>query len=122
MKTVLPVSIQTIEQAKVFLTDLYNNGESYHPEDDAHDCMPLSVATAAECDQLNKLMEEIYDLPGNDGSHGNDMAFCPCGFLLSLDPDYNSGDNAEYHNTRVEQKHLAMLNETLEENDDPKIL
>lgn len=37
MKTTLPTAINTIEEAKTFLTELNTNGEAYHPEDDAHD-------------------------------------------------------------------------------------
>ena len=36
MKTHLPTSIKTIPEARDFLTALYTNGESFHPEDDAH--------------------------------------------------------------------------------------
>lgn len=86
MKTVLPAEIKTIEQAKTFLTDLYNNGESFHPEDSAHDIVWGACETPSFEDrqQLDVLMESIYDLPGNDGRHIN-LAFCPCGFLLDLD-------------------------------------
>jgi len=39
MKTTLPDSITTIDEAKKFLTDLHKNGESYNPEDNAKDCL-----------------------------------------------------------------------------------
>lgn len=91
MKTKLPDAITSIEEAKAFLTDLYNNGESYHPEDNAHDVdwnVPhnVTVPDFAECEHLNKLMDDIYKLPGNDNIES--MAFDPCEFLLHLDPDY----------------------------------
>lgn len=89
MKTTLPQAIATIEEAQAFLTELEGNGESFHPEDNAHNiqwhcCNP---PTAGEADLLNKLMQDIYDLPGNDGRH-IDLVFDPCEFLLMLDPDY----------------------------------
>lgn len=84
MKTKLPDAINTIDEAKQFLTDLHNNGEAFHPEDNAHDIIwngmnVSNVPTPAECDQLNKLMNDIYNLPGNDGDHAN-PEFDPCGF------------------------------------------
>lgn len=85
MKTVLPSSIETIEQAKAYLTDLYNNGEAYHPEDSAEGIawfLPFNqIPTDNECRQLNKLMDDIYRI-----AKGTD--FDPCEFLLELDPDY----------------------------------
>lgn len=80
MKTVLPENITTIAQAEEFLKALYINGESFHPEDDAHDVLWAVEPTSAECDQLNKLMEDIYALPGN---------FDPCEYILHLDPEYS---------------------------------
>lgn len=88
MKTVLPKRITTVEEAKSLLTDLYNNNESFHCEDDANDCLE-GIATKEEGDLLNKLMGDIYDLPGNDGKHDNSISFCPCEFLLNLDPEYS---------------------------------
>lgn len=85
MKTLLPTSITTIEQAKVFLTDLANNCEAYHPEDRALDCIS-HIATAEECFQCDKLMNDIYNLEGNNSAQ--DMIFDPCQFLLEIDPDY----------------------------------
>ena len=85
MKTPLPESITTIAQAKEFLTNLYNNGETYHPEDDATDLVG-SLFTQKEGEQLNKLMSEIYALEGNESAQS--MVFDPCQFLLELDPDY----------------------------------
>jgi hypothetical protein len=83
MKTVLPERINSIEEAKDFLTALYNNRESFHPEDDAHDILWDNDATPtpAECDNLNDLMSDIYGV-----AKGTD--FDPCGFILELDPNY----------------------------------
>lgn len=94
MKTVLPQSITTIDEAKKLLTDLYNNSESFHPEDDANEIMWQSIPdeqipTKAEGDLLNKLMADIYNLPGNENVQT--MVFDPCGFLLELDPEYKVG-------------------------------
>lgn len=48
MKTNLPAAITTIDEAKAFLTELHANGESYHPEDDAHDVELLEHITNIE--------------------------------------------------------------------------
>lgn len=85
MKTTLPTEITSVDAAKSLLTDLYNNGEAFHCEDDANDCL-AGIATKDEGDLLNKLMNDIYSLSGNEDA--SNMAFDPCGFLLSLDPEY----------------------------------
>ena len=63
MITTLPTSINTIEEAKAFLTELHKNGESYHPEDSAHDIINTEtnklVFTYDEALQLDRLMDEI---------------------------------------------------------------
>jgi hypothetical protein len=78
MKTTLPSKITTVEEAKEFLTALFDNNESYHPEDDAHDidwttCEP----TEEEKEQLNKLMGNMYGLNG-------EPFFDPCAFLWDM--------------------------------------
>lgn len=85
MKTTLPEKISTIEEARAFLKELHKNVEHYHPEDDAHDIVNYLDYTVEECDQLNKLMQDIYALPGNDSPQN--MAFDPCVYLLFLDVD-----------------------------------
>lgn len=104
MKTRLPNHITTIEEAKTFLKELYDNDETFHPEDDAHDIawnLPDNlVPTHEECEKLNHLMDDIYDLPGNDGRHCGKMIFDPCEFLLNQDPEYVKmmhEDEAEYN-------------------------
>lgn len=77
MKTVLPQAIATIEEAKKLLTDLYNNGECYHPEDDANN-LHGDPFTEKEGEQLNKLMGDIYGLPGVP------KEFDPCEHYLDL--------------------------------------
>ena len=78
MKTTLPKSIKTIHQAKVFLSELFANGESYHPECDAFYALDNNgedLFTDDEASQLNKLMDEIYDLDGT---------FDPSTYILEL--------------------------------------
>ena len=89
MKTKLPKKISTIEEAKSFLISLHENGETFHPEDDAT-ALSGNLFTKAEGEHLNRLMADIYNLPGNDGRHDDSIAFCPCAFILSyiLDPEY----------------------------------
>ena len=84
MKTKLPKEILTIQQAKSFLFHLFNNAEAYHPEDDAFDVLWLNCPEPSEQEkiQLNKLMDDIYALPGNNSA--KDMAFDPCGYLIDI--------------------------------------
>lgn len=89
MKAFLPDYISTVEEAKNFLFDLHHNGEAFHPEDDAHTIIWVldhSAPNFAECEQLNKLMSDIYLLKGNDGRHV-DLLFDPCEYLLSLNDE-----------------------------------
>ena len=83
MKTKLPKAINSVDEAKAFLTDLHNNNEAYHPEENAHEILWDGVhASEAECDKLNKLMDDIYSLPELD-NYPN-VEWDPCGFLLDL--------------------------------------
>lgn len=80
MKTKLPNNIKTIDQAKTFLQELVENGESYHPEDSALMIIgPGFHATTQEREQLDNLMRDIYTLPGK---------FDPCEYIMSIDPAY----------------------------------
>lgn len=75
MRTPLPTAIVSVEEAKQFLKELHENGESFHPEDDAHSIVwQTSNPTPQERDHLNKLMSDIYDVADFD----------PCGYLLDL--------------------------------------
>lgn len=90
MKTNLPATITSVEEAKAFLTELQANGEAYHPEDNAHDIEWRNMPEDQKPDYiqfrlLNKLMNDIYVLNGNDHTC---PVFDPCEFLLELDPDY----------------------------------
>jgi hypothetical protein len=81
MKTVLPTSITTVEEAKAFLTDLYDNGEMFHPEDNAHDVVwQTCTPTYKEKEQLNKLMYEVFCL----AEMSDDVCFDPWRFLEAL--------------------------------------
>jgi hypothetical protein len=78
MKTNLDRTITNEYEAVQLLAELWRNGEAFHPEDDAHDIVWNGVKvppTEAECDQLNRLMEEIYTNTDVD----------PCEILLDLD-------------------------------------
>lgn len=89
MITKLPSKINTVAEAKIFLSALHANKEAYHPEDDAHQ-IEWNICTApthAECDLLNYLFIDIYNLEDNNGKHINPV-FDPCQYLLELDPEY----------------------------------
>jgi viroplasmin and RNaseH domain-containing protein len=64
MKTPLPESINSIEEAKSFLSELHANGESFHPDDDAEDIILIETGlpafTKEEAEQLNSLMDDIF--------------------------------------------------------------
>lgn len=87
MKTNLPTSITTVEEAKAFLTELHTNGEAFHPEDDATDIewnmADLDKPNFLECEHLNKLTCEIYNLP-EVANYPDETAFDPCAFLAYL--------------------------------------
>ena len=91
MKTNLDRKIQDTDQAIAFLTELYRNGESYHPEDDAHDIVWNSksiwggsygipkkdVPTFEDENKLNHLMEQCF------------IHCDPCEILIDLDEKTN---------------------------------
>ena len=124
MKTTLPAKISTVKEAKIFLFDLHENSESFHPEDDAHtivwDDIPRQEdePTHDEAEQLNKLMADIYNLPGNDGRHSGEMIFDPCQFLLDLDKKFLwkdlSGRSGKGKFTLAELKEWDEVKETEE--------
>jgi hypothetical protein len=87
MKTNLPDAINSIEEAKLYLSELLKNHEAYHPEDDAHEIVwghGGVFPTKEECDKLNKLMGDIYNLEGNKDKYP-DLAFDPCEYLHQQD-------------------------------------
>ena len=84
MKTKLPAKISSIKQARKFLTELQKNDEGYHPEDSASDFPNLF--TPDEAVILDRLMSEIYALPGNEDVMN--MALDPAQVLLDLDENH----------------------------------
>lgn len=99
MITNLPFRIDTVEEAKEFLTELHNNNETFHPEDDAHDInWTTTEVSMEEKDRLNELMQNIYNLPCNKGKYP-DIEFDPCDFLMDLvrrdNPDLFQDDEEE---------------------------
>ena len=93
MKTTLPSKITTVEEAKAFLTDLFNNHESYNPIDDAHDidwttCEP----TTEEKDILNDLMHDIYELPLQAGGIFFDAAEFWWDMVIAANPFLKSDE------------------------------
>lgn len=79
---ILPEAITDEASAIEFLTNLHNSGFAYHPEDSAHDVLFDTdyQPTYAEREQLNKLMVDVYNLPGVPFT-----SFDPCEILLNLD-------------------------------------
>lgn len=75
LNTTLPDSISTIQEAKQYLTDLFNNGEHYHPEDRAADC--LEGIHEQDAHHMDFLMDEVYTYFTANNE-------CPSKFLLDL--------------------------------------
>lgn len=79
MKTNLDRTITTQDEAEAFLSELFENGESFHPEDAAQDiiwALPKEQQpTRNECVMLNNLMNECF--------HVSDE-FDPCEYLNDL--------------------------------------
>ena len=64
MKTKIPESINSLEEAYCFLKDLVDNAEIWHPDDDATDVIwdgTDEPPTPEEAAMLNKLMDEVRD-------------------------------------------------------------
>ena len=60
IKTTLPERITSLEEAKKYLTALYNNGESYHPDDDAADC--LQGISKKDAKNMDSLMDQVCEI------------------------------------------------------------
>jgi hypothetical protein len=84
MKTSLPPRITTLIGAKALLLALHENGESYHPEDDATAMDNANLFTLEEGTKLNSLMAQMYDLIKTTNFHPG-YEFDPCEFIKSLD-------------------------------------
>lgn len=75
MKTKIPEKIESMEAVNAYLTELHNNDEAYHPEDDAREIDNLF--TREEGEQLNTAMEQVYAVCNANGAD-------PCEILLRL--------------------------------------
>ncbi len=82
MKTKLPQSINTIDEAKAFLMELYNNEEDF--VDPAINALLLGkdMFTIDEAESINRLMYQIYTLPEN---LGRVRALDPAKYWLELE-------------------------------------
>lgn len=95
LKTRLPEAIKTQEQAEAFLKELSDNKEVFHPEDDATDIeFDGIVVTQRQRLQLNKLMNDIYNIDGNNGDHANPK-FDPCEFIIKLNGNFMEDDSID---------------------------
>lgn len=75
MKTKLNITITNEAEAIEFLTELYENNEVYHPEDNAHDVLfETCEPSKRHRNDLNRLMDEIYTNTNID----------PCEILLDI--------------------------------------
>lgn len=78
MLTPIPDQIKTVEEAKAFIKDLYDNCEDFHPDNRAEDIIVIATGarmfTNEEATRINARFEEIGDLNGFD----------PCRYLLCL--------------------------------------
>lgn len=85
----LPTQITNVSEAKAYLKQLCDNGMAYNCEDDnAFDIDFLNISedarpTVEECEHMNMLMAQIYNLPENGGRQ-TDLGFDPCGYMLDL--------------------------------------
>ena len=78
----LPAQINDVADAKALLIMLHENDLLFHCEDDATDCLE-GLVSFEQATQLNKLMDDIYALPGNE-DRAVLATFDPCGFSLEL--------------------------------------
>lgn len=89
MKTILPERIETREQAVEFLTQLYQNDEAYHPDDDARDQIDVQsrepLCSHDEGKRLNKLMCDIRRISVD-----------PCDILMDLIHTDDEKDNENF--------------------------
>jgi hypothetical protein len=87
MRPQFTTPITTLEEARAFLTYLHTEGLSYHPEDEASDCISRLV-TAEEAQAISQRMDECYqqEWPKDE---------CPCSHILNLDPEYRARQQEE---------------------------
>lgn len=82
MRTEFTTPITSLKAGRAFLTYLYEQGLSFHPEDSATDCIEHLVSHA-EAQEIDKRIVEIYaqEWPQDE---------CPCSHILDLDPEYKA--------------------------------
>jgi len=78
MRTPLPSSITSVPEAQAFLKALYDNNESFHPDENAleiiHSETDQPLFTVEEAIAINALLDQISELKD----------FNPCEYLNSL--------------------------------------
>jgi len=85
MKTILPESITTVEEAKAYLDQLCLNSEAYHCDDPARDCFDADECTDAEAEKMDELMQQIFVLIGNPDHTNVPMLFDPYAHILNYE-------------------------------------
>jgi hypothetical protein len=100
LKTQLPLSIKTIDEAKTFLSELHKNNEHYHPEDNAADIeWPNTLVSLEQRSKLNRCMNDIYNLP----------SFDPCEYLLYLDHYRSKPKSLAQINRHINRVHRFVI-------------
>ena len=87
MRPQFTTPITSLAEARDFLTYLHEQGLSYHPEDQASDCIGHLV-TAQEAEEIEARMEEVYIQAWPEGED-------PCSHILNLDPEYRARQQEE---------------------------
>jgi hypothetical protein len=87
MRPQFTTQITSLEEAREFLTYLHEQGLSYHPDDQASDCIGHLV-TPQEAEEIEARMEEVHDQAWPEGED-------PCSHILNLDPEYRARQQEE---------------------------
>lgn len=87
MRPQFTTPITSLAEARDFLTYLHEQGLSYHPDDQASDCIGHLV-TAQEAEEIEARMEEVYIQAWPEGED-------PCSHILNLDPEYRARQQEE---------------------------
>jgi len=82
MRPQFTTQITSLEEAREFLTYLCEQGLSYHPDDQASDCIGHLV-TPQEAEEIEARMEEVHDQAWPEGED-------PCSHILDHDPEYKA--------------------------------
>lgn len=91
LKTSIPDTITTIDQAKEYLKQLFDNNESYHPDDSADSISWDVELTPEKAAQMDILMNSIYNLPCT-GEYSYNCFFDPCAYIMELGEHYKVWD------------------------------